>query len=260
MTIGNASEVRHYTMHTNSFNETISSTNEETDLGVLFTTDLKFSRHINNIILKANRALALIRRTFHSLNPHLLRILYISLVRPHLDYLSSIWNPHQLKDIRALENVQRHATRLIPSFKYMTYPDRLTSLNLPSLLYRRRRMDMLLIFKILQGLDGIPKDEFLTISPPTVVTTHPQSQLTQTDATVTLSCKATASGPIRYQWRRVNGEISSDRAEGVNTPTLTISPVQQEDEDEYYCVGRFTDTSNVAVIAVVEVSPKSNTS
>ena len=42
-----------------------------------------------------------------------------------------------------------------------------------------------------------------------------------------------------------------------------ISPVQQEDEDEYYCVassngGRFTDTSNVAVIAVVEVNPKGN--
>ena len=53
---------------------------------------------------------------------------------------------------------------------------------------------------------------------------------------VNISCEATGSGPIRYQWRRVNGEISSDRAEGVNTSTLTISPIQQEDEDEYYCV------------------------
>ena len=130
MTIGNTSEVKHYTMYTNSFNETISSTNEETDLGVLFTTDLKFSRHINNIILKANRTLALIRCTFHSLNPHLLRILYISLVQPQLDYLSSVGNPHQLKDTRALENVQQRATRLIPSFKHMTYPDPLTSLSL----------------------------------------------------------------------------------------------------------------------------------
>ena len=78
-----------------------------------------------------------------------------------------------------------------------------------------------------------------------------------------MSCEASGNGPIRYQWRRVNGEISSDRAEGVNTSTLTISPVQQEDEDEYYCVassgsGRFNDTSNVAVIAVVEVNSKSN--
>ena len=53
---------------------------------------------------------------------------------------------------------------------------------------------------------------------------------------VSLSCGATGSGPIRYQWRRVNGEISSDRAEGVNTSTLNISSVTEQDEDKYYCV------------------------
>ena len=40
-----------------------------------------------------------------------------------------------------------------------------------------------------------------------------------------LSCEVTGSGPIRYQWKRVNGDISSDRAEGVNTATMTISVV-----------------------------------
>ena len=59
------------------------------------------------------------------------------------------------------------------------------------------------------------------------------------NTTATLSCKATASGNIRYQWRRVNGEISSDRANGVNTSTLTISPVTEQDEDEYYCVASY---------------------
>ena len=72
-------------------------------------------------------------------------------------------------------------------------------------------------------------------------------------ATLNLSCEAIGSGPIRYHWRRVNGEISSDRAKGVNTSTLTISPVQQEDEDEYYCVAinNEKDESQTAVVDVL---------
>ena len=165
MTIGHASEVRHYTMHTNSFNEAISSTNEETDLGVLFTVDLKFSRHIN-IILKENRTLALIRRTFHSLNPHLLRILYVSLVRPQLDYLSSVWNPHQSPTNRY------QCFRKYPTTCYQTDSILQTyvlpqSLNISQftftfVLQKAHGHDPYL--KILQGLDGIPKDEFFTIN------------------------------------------------------------------------------------------------
>ena len=39
----------------------------------------------------------------------------------------------------------------------------------------------------------------------------------------------------------------------MNTPTLTISPVQQEDEDEYYCVASndIRDESKTAVVAVL---------
>ena len=141
-------------MHINSFNETISTTDEETDLGVLFTTDLKSSRYINNIILKANRTLALIRRAFQSLNAHLFKILYVSLVQPQLDYLSSVWNPYHLKDIGALENVQRCATRLIPSFIHSyVLPQSLNIFQFTFTfnLYCRRRMDivhMILTFNI----------------------------------------------------------------------------------------------------------------
>ena len=88
--------------------------------------------------------------------------------------------------------------------------------------------------------------------------THPFSMAWYVNTTATLSCKATASGIIRYQWRRVNGEITSDRANGVNTSTLTISPVTEQDEDEYYCVANYSivngtilsDISNRAKVIV----------
>ena len=75
---------------------------------------------------------------------------------------------------------------------------------------------------------------------------------------VTLSCKATGSNPIRYQWRRINGEISSHRANGVNTSILTISSVREQDEDEYYCIASnggadgllYNDRSHHAMVTV----------
>ena len=73
----------------------------------------------------------------------------------------------------------------------------------------------------------------------TEIATVPLSVVQYENTTVTLSCEAIATGIIRYQWRRVNGEISSDRANGVNTSTLTISPVTEQDEDEYYCVASY---------------------
>jgi len=90
------------------------------------------------------------------------------------------------------------------------------------------------------------------------ITGHPVSVVVNTNSVVTLSCKATGSDPIRYQWRRVNGQITSDRAEGVNTSTLTISSVTEQDEDEYYCVAsnrimdglQYSDISDRAIITL----------
>ena len=62
--------------------------------------------------------------------------LYVSLVHPHLEYASEIWNPHLIGDIQVLEKVQKRTTKLVPDLRQLTYSDRLSALNLPSLLYR----------------------------------------------------------------------------------------------------------------------------
>ena len=108
--------------------------------------------------------LGIIYRSFQHLTPTVFRMLYVSLVRPHLDYASAVWNPHLLKDIRALEAVQRRATRMVPKFDTMSYIERFTFLNLPSHYYRRKRMDMIITYKIINGLVCIPRDEFFVFN------------------------------------------------------------------------------------------------
>ena len=108
--------------------------------------------------------IGLIRRTFHHLDAKSFRLLYTALVRPHLDYADCIWSPHLKTDIDQLEKAQRRATKLVPEFKDMSYQQRLEALNLPSLHYRRRRMDMIQTFRILKGIDNLRAKDFFTIS------------------------------------------------------------------------------------------------
>ena len=35
--------------------------------------------------------------------------IYISMIHPHLKYASAVWDPHQLKDIKILEEVEQFA-------------------------------------------------------------------------------------------------------------------------------------------------------
>ena len=50
-----------------------------------------------------------------------------------------------------LESVQRRATKLVKTIKDKSYSNRLQALDLPSLDYRRKRGDMILTFKLLNG-------------------------------------------------------------------------------------------------------------
>ncbi len=77
------------------------------------------------------------------------RMLYKGLVRPHLETSVAVWSPHTVELINAIDSVQRRATRMVPGFKELPYEERNRRLDLPSMRYRRLRMDCIEAYKIL---------------------------------------------------------------------------------------------------------------
>ena len=119
----------------------------EKDLGVTIDENLTFSEHISNKTRSAIGIMAKIRSAFSYLDQETFKKLYISFVRPHLEYAQSMWSPHQAKFVNMLENVQKRATQLVDGLGNLEYSERLRKLKLPSLKYRRLRGDMIEVFK-----------------------------------------------------------------------------------------------------------------
>ena len=96
--------------------------------------------------------LGIIRRTFKHMDKTVFNLLYKTLVRPHIEYASVIWSPHTKKYQEKIERLQRRATKLIPEIKDLSYEQRLKSLNLSTLQFRRLRNDLIHIYKITHNL------------------------------------------------------------------------------------------------------------
>ena len=130
-------------------NDILRNSNCEKDIGVHVDNRIKFDQHINQAVNKANRILAVTRRTFECMDDDIFNMIFKGLVRPHLEYAAPVWSPHLVKDKELLENVQRRATKLVPGLKQLPYPERLRKLKLPTLAYRRARGDMIQVYKLL---------------------------------------------------------------------------------------------------------------
>ena len=142
----------------------LEETDLEKDLGVLISSDLKFSKQCIEAEKKAQRMLGYIKRQFGYRNKEIVLTLYNSLVRPHLEYAVQFWCPSYRKDIERLERVQARATKLIPSLRHKRYPDRLRELDLFSLETRRLRGQLIEVFKILRGFDNVDYREIFQLS------------------------------------------------------------------------------------------------
>ena len=151
---------------------TLNAVTEEKDLGIVIDQGLKFHSQAAKASSKANQVLGVIRKAFDNLDHETLPLLYKSLVRPLLEYGNPIWGPFYKTDQIMLEQVQRRATRLIPSIRHLTYEERLRHLKIPSLMYRRRRCDMIWMYNLITGRTGLSRDDFLQMAPDNATRGH----------------------------------------------------------------------------------------
>ena len=133
----------------------ISETEEEKDLGVLINKNLSPSSHIAKVVKKANSVLGIIRRTYLDKSKNTILPHNKSLVRPHHDYCVQAWGPYLQQDVDNLEQVQRHATKMIWGLQDLPYEEKLKRTNLMSLEIRRYRADLLEVYRIMHGLDKL---------------------------------------------------------------------------------------------------------
>ena len=129
----------------------LEAVSEEKDLGVIVDNELKFHCHTRAQVAKANQALGLIKRTFTTRKSGVITKLYKAMVRPHLEFGMTLASPYYKMDVKVLESVQRRATKLISAFQDKSYKERLTLLKLPTLVYRRKRGDVIATRKLLEN-------------------------------------------------------------------------------------------------------------
>ena len=132
--------------------EVIESHENQRDLGIQMSNSGSFEFHIDSIIKKARQRIGWICRTFRHREAMFMRRMFITFVRPHLDYCSQLWSPNEGPLLDKIEKVLKDFTNLIPEIHHLEYCDRLKYLNMTSMQRRYDRYKIMYIKKILCNL------------------------------------------------------------------------------------------------------------
>ena len=82
-------------------------------LGLTFLSDLKWAYHINEVQTKANKKLNLIKKLKFKLDRQSLEVIFMSFIRPTLEYADCIWAGTYEIDLGKLDKVQIDAMRIV---------------------------------------------------------------------------------------------------------------------------------------------------
>ena len=134
-------------------------------LGVHLSKDLTWHNHINKVTAKANKSLGFIKRNIQKAPTATKELAYKTLVRPSLEYASTVWDPHQKNLVSEVEKVQRRAARYVAN-NYeprASVTNMLEELHWETLQQRRWKARTIMCFKIVHQLVAIPAIQLVPV-------------------------------------------------------------------------------------------------
>ena len=160
--------VIHLSLHYNG--QSLTSVTQHLYLGVMFDSTMSFSPHISNITCNAMRTLNFVKRNLYKSNRDTKCMAYTSLVRPILEYASSVWEPYLNKNILAIEMVQRWAARWVESDYTSNVTSMLCDLNWSTLQCRREVSTLKTFYNVIYNTSALKIPHYFMIT--TYATRH----------------------------------------------------------------------------------------
>ena len=154
--IGYSNLLESYTLN----QSTIASSPEVNDLGYLMSTNCGSKKYIFRVAATAHFRVKQLNIAFNCRDVDFKLFLFVTYIRPILEYVTPIWCPHLINEIDRLESVQRRFTKFLPGYRNLSYVDRLRRLNIKSLEERRIMFDLILVFKIINNLISLDSRDY----------------------------------------------------------------------------------------------------
>ena len=136
------------------------------DLGIHVDCKLKFHFHVRDVVRRAGGIMSELLRSTVCRSPSFMITLFVSHVRPIIDYGSVVWGTRYMGDVRLLESLQRRWTRQISGVAHLRYELRLQELGLFSISGRMLRADLIKVWKCFNDSRELGMNALFTMAGP----------------------------------------------------------------------------------------------
>ena len=148
-----ASDAQKHSMQFMFDNSVISPLTTHKHLGIIFTDNGKWTAHIDNITAKVSKQIAVLRKLKYTLTREFLSNMYITFIRPTMEYASEVWDNLTQFDADRLEKFQVEAARIVTGLpSYCSRSVLYFETGWEMLSKRREKRKLTLLYKMKNGL------------------------------------------------------------------------------------------------------------